>query len=113
MRSDEDASKEKDCKSVGYTDTAKQKENGFVNCPDNSLYFLIVAAAFVGGLVISYIILQLIIKCSQFGAPKKGDKKGDKKKDTEKKAQEQKKQETKGGEKGEAATGSNGGILKV
>lgn len=126
VHSDETSKKEGvDCKEVGYTDQAKQREEGYVNCPDNFKYFLIVAGAFVAGLVVSYVILQLIIKCSQYGTPQKNGKK----KESEKKAQEKKKEEgaKKDGLVAEKAasdqvppaavaaadSGANGGISKV
>lgn len=68
------------CDNITHTDPKRQKEDGLVGCPDNQSYFLIVSAAFIGGLVVSYIVLKFIIRCSQIGVPKKGAKKKEEKK---------------------------------
>merc|ERR1712176_305373 len=107
VRSDADAEEEepegKPCYNISYTDPKKQKEEGLVGCPDNQAYFFVVAAAFIGGLVVSYVVLQFIIKCSQIGAPK-AKKKADDKKKEEKKPKEEKKDEA------TSSTGANGGV---
>ena len=60
----------------------------------------------MGGLVVSYVVLQFIIKCSQLSAPK-AKKKDEKKK--EEKPKEEKKEKTK--EEATTSTGANGGVV--
>ena len=96
------------CADITFTDQKKQEELGYSNCPDNQAFFLIVAAAFIGGLVVSYVVLQFIIRCSQIGAPKAKKGKDDKKKE-EKKPKEEKKEKVKE-ELATTSAGANGGV---
>lgn len=106
VRSEDQRDEEGNCTNIVYTDPNKQKEANLVGCPDNQAYFFVVAAAFVGGLVVSYVVLQFIIKCSQLSAPK-AKKKDEKKK--EEKPKEEKKEKTK--EEATTSTGANGGVV--
>jgi len=112
VRSEEkEAEKEapKECNNISYTDQKRQQEENLTDCPDNQAFFFVVAAAFVGGLVVSYVVLQFIIKCSQIGAPKaKAKGKADDKKKEEKKPKEEAKEKTK--EVATSSTGANGGV---
>lgn len=107
VRSEEEKEKGKECNNISYTDPNRQKDENLIDCPDNQAYFLVVAAAFIGGLVVSYVVLQFIIKCSQIGAPAAKKKGADKKKE-EKKPKEEKKEKTK--EEATSSTGANGGV---
>ena len=98
----------KKCADITFTDQKKQEELGYTNCPDNQAFFFIVAAAFIGGLVVSYVVLQFIIRCSQIGAPKAKKGKDDKKKE-EKKPKEEKKEKVKE-ESATTSAGANGGV---
>ena len=102
----EEEKKGKECNNISYTDPKRQEEENLINCPDNQAYFFVVAAAFIGGLVVSYVVLQFIIKCSQIGAPA-AKKKGEDKKKEEKNPKE-KKEKTK--EEATSSTGANGGV---
>lgn len=110
IRSEEKTEEDKGtaCTGIRFTDQKKQQEQGLVDCPDNQAYFLIVAAAFIGGLVVSYVVLQFIIRCSQIGAPKAKKGKDDKKKQ-EKKPKEEKKEKAKE-ELATSSAGANGGV---
>jgi len=111
VRCTEEKKEGKKCDKILYTDRNRQKEEGLTDCPDNEAYFWVVFAAFIGGLVVSYVVLQFIIKCSQIGAPK-AKKKNDKKKE-EKKPKEEKKEKSTKEEATTSSTGANGGVPVV